>query len=88
MGVVGGVRDRQLENELISVRAELERLQAAQLSGDSGGEDIPAVTPPPPPPPVVAPEPSVTPLLKQPALWFAAGGWALAIVLLFRRRSG
>ena len=89
MGVVGGVRDRQLENELISVRAELERLQAAQSSGDSGGEDLPAVTTPPSPPsPLVALEPSATPLLKQPALWFAAGGWALAIVLLFRRRSG
>jgi hypothetical protein len=88
MGVVGGVRDRQLENELISVRAELERLQAAQPAGDSGGDDAPAVTPPPPPPVVVTPAPIATPLLKQPALWFAAGGWALAIVLLFRRRSG
>jgi hypothetical protein len=88
MGVVGGVRDRQLENELISVRAELEKLRAAQPPGDSGAED-PVTTPPPPPPPaVVAPVPAATPLLKQPALWFAAGGWALAIVLLFRRRSG
>jgi hypothetical protein len=88
MGVVGGVRDRQLENELISVRAELEKLRAAQLAGDSGGEDPVTPPPPPPPPAVVAPEPAATPLLKQPALWFAAGGWALAIVLLFRRRSG
>ena len=27
------------------------------------------------------------PLVKQPALWFAVAGWAVAVVLLFRRRS-
>jgi hypothetical protein len=26
-------------------------------------------------------------LVKQPALWFAIAGWAVAVVLLFRRRS-
>ena len=27
------------------------------------------------------------PLVKQPALWFAVAGWALAFVALFRRKS-
>ena len=90
MGVVGGVMARQLQNELITVRGELARLQAAGAAAasapaetDDDGTPIPAAAVVPTAPPSVA-----TPLLKQPALWFAAGGWALAIVLLFRRRSG
>jgi hypothetical protein len=31
--------------------------------------------------------PSQPPLVKQPALWFAVAGWAVAIVLLFRRKT-
>jgi hypothetical protein len=87
-GVVGGVLARQLQNELITVRGELARLQspepAAASQPETDGEDaaIPVAAP------VPTPAPAGTPLLKQPALWFAAGGWALAIVLLFRRRSG
>ena len=86
-GVVGGVRDRQLENELLTVRAELERLKAGAPPSADSSEDEPAAAAPPSPPamPIQSSAPS---LLKQPALWFAAGGWALAIVLLFRRRSG
>jgi hypothetical protein len=87
-GVVGGVRDRQLENELLTVRAELERLKAAPPAAADSSEDEPAAAVPPPPPPAMPIQSSAPPLLKQPALWFAAGGWALAIVLLFRRRSG
>jgi hypothetical protein len=87
-GVVGGVRDRQLENELMTVRAELERLKAAAPAADSDDDGSSAVTPPPPAPTVPPVQPSAPSLFKQPALWFAAGGWALAIVLLFRRRSG
>jgi hypothetical protein len=89
MGVVGGVVARQLQNELITVRGELARLQAADAAAsvpaetDGDGTPIPAAAAVP-----AAPPPVATPLLKQPALWFAAGGWALAIVLLFRRRSG
>jgi hypothetical protein len=30
---------------------------------------------------------NATPLVKQPALWFAVAGWALALILLFRRRT-
>jgi hypothetical protein len=89
MGVVGGVVARQLQNELITVRGELARLKAAEAAaaasedGETSGDGNPL-------PPVVAVQipPAETPLIKQPALWFAAGGWALAIVLLFRRRSG
>ena len=90
MGVVGGVLARQLQNELITVRGELARLQAAEAAAastpaetDGDGTPLPAAAVDP-----TAPPPVATPLLKQPALWFAAGGWALAIVLLFRRRSG
>lgn len=87
-GVVGGVLARQLQNELITVRGELARLRtpepaagpAPETDGDDAAMPAAAAIPNPPPAP--------TPLLKQPALWFAAGGWALAIVLLFRRRSG
>ena len=35
-----------------------------------------------------APSHPPTPLVKQPALWFAVSGWAVAVVLLFRRRLG
>ena len=89
MGVVGGVVARQLQNELITVRGELARLQAAEAAAAS----LPAETngngtPVPEAAAVPSAAPAATPLIKQPALWFAAGGWALAIVLLFRRRSG
>jgi hypothetical protein len=41
----------------------------------------------PDPAPAVIPQYVAPPLVKQPALWFAVTGWAVAIVLLFRRRS-
>jgi hypothetical protein len=33
------------------------------------------------------PEPAAAALVKQPAMWFAVAGWAVALILLFRRRS-
>jgi len=85
MGAVGGLLVRQLESELAEVRDELATLRteeagagtpsasAAKVEGHRSG---------PAPAPAAAP-----PLVKQPALWFAVAGWAVAVVLLFRRRS-
>jgi hypothetical protein len=101
MGAVGGLLIRQLETEVANLRKELARRQAGRGAApgpldtltaplESGPHDpstpaIPATAPAqtePAPPPPIAP-----PLVKQPALWFAVAGWALALVLLFRRRS-
>jgi hypothetical protein len=96
MGAVGGLLMTQLEgeltqarNELAKVRNELAKLRTA---------DVPAAKMPEPPAKVerveaapaapVEPAPAAAPaLVKQPALWFAIAGWAVAFVLLFRRRS-
>jgi hypothetical protein len=81
MGAVGGLLVRQLESELAEVRGELAKLRI----GEAG-----AGTPPPSATKVESPEPApaaAPPLVKQPALWFAVAGWAVAVVLLFRRRS-
>jgi hypothetical protein len=87
MGAVGGLAVRQLENELAEVRGELAKLKTAGATGTSSAPatkvEAPATT-------VEAPEPApvaAPPLVKQPALWFALAGWAVAAVLLFRRRS-
>jgi hypothetical protein len=80
MGAVGGLLVRQLENELAEVRGELVKLRAADAAGRPSA---PAATVErPASAPVAAP-----PLVKQPALWFAVAGWAVAVVLLFRRHS-
>jgi hypothetical protein len=80
VGAVGGLLVRQLESDLAQVRDELARLKKAEAGAtpsalvtkiESG--PVPAAAPPP--------------LIKQPALWFAVAGWAVALVLLFRRRS-
>jgi hypothetical protein len=71
---------RQLESDLAEVRDELAKLKMAEA----------AVRPSPPATKVETSEPApaaAPPLLKQPALWFAVAGWAVAMVLLFRRRS-
>ncbi|MBY0495903.1 MAG: hypothetical protein K2Y23_16970 [Cyanobacteria bacterium] len=94
MGAVGGLVMRQLENELKEARNEVARLKRAE------GAAAKTSTPPPPPPihrieaapaAPAAPEPpppaAAPALVKQPALWFAVAGWAVAFVLLFRRRS-
>ncbi|HEY7473942.1 MAG TPA: hypothetical protein VH679_02955 [Vicinamibacterales bacterium] len=81
LGAVGGVLARQLEHELVKLREEVARLKAADPAA------IPKASAPASAPPVDEPPPPAPPLIRQPALWFAAGGWGLAIVLLFRRRS-
>ena len=92
MGAVGGLLMRQLENELREARNEVARLKRAEAS--AGNTPTPArpiervaaapaaLAAPAPAPPGPAPA-----LVKQPALWFAIAGWAVAFVLLFRRRS-
>ena len=91
-GAVGGMAVRQLEQDNAKLRDEIARLKSDKPadSPPAGGgplaeptpTDTPAATPMPPPDPVAP-----TPLVKQPALWFAVAGWVLALVLLFRRRS-
>jgi hypothetical protein len=79
MGAVGGVLVRQLESDLAQVRDELTKLKMAE-----------AVPRPSAPATKIEPQAARTaapPLLKQPALWFAVAGWAVAAALLFRRRS-
>jgi len=87
MGAVGGLLMRQLENELKEARNELAKLRGAEAAAgkastpDTKMERVEAA-PPAPAPPAAPPA-----LVKQPALWFAVAGWAVALVLLFRRRS-
>jgi hypothetical protein len=87
MGAVGGLVVRQLESDLAQVRGELAKLQMAGAAGTPSApatkvEALAAKVEASEPAPVAAP-----PLVKQPALWFAVAGWAVAVVLLFRRRS-
>jgi len=95
MGAVGGLLVRQLENEIASLRDELARLKSARPADPAtpSAEGHKTLDPPPPATPSsqLAPVPlavvNATPLVKQPALWFAVAGWALALILLFRRRT-
>lgn len=75
MGAVGGLAVRQLESDLAAVRDELAKV--AHTSGNRTAEV----------PHAASSLQGASPFLKQPALWFAVSGWALAVVLLFRRRS-
>lgn len=87
MGAVGGVLVRQLESELAEVRDELAKLKIAEAAArqpSASVTSVEAAAPVAAAAPVVATAP---PLVKQPALWFAVAGWAVAFVLLFRRRS-
>ena len=84
MGAVGGLLVRQLESQLAEARDELAKLK--------GGEAVPAeptlvAVNVQPPVAVREASPALPALVKQPALWFAVAGWAVAGVLLFRRRS-
>ena len=82
MGAVGGLLVRQLESELAALKGELAKVRGAeaanslsvQLTAGSSAS-------------VQRSAPAAAPLVKQPALWFAVAGWAVAVVLLFRRRS-
>jgi len=93
MGAVGGLLMRQLESELTQVRNELAKLKGAEAAAGktstSPTKTEPVAAAPVAPVAVAAPvEPAAAPpLVKQPALWFAVAGWAVALVLLFRRRS-
>ena len=91
MGAVGGLLMRQLESELKGVRDELANLRLAQAAAGKTSMPV-AETAPVEVPPAAAPAEPAAPaaapaLVKQPALWFAVAGWAVAFVLLFRRRS-
>ena len=93
MGAVGDLLVRQLESELADVRGQLAKLKSAKSDVVKPVEvpvaietPVPASAPAPVPEPPPAP-PAAPPLVKQPALWFAVTGWAVAVVLLFRRRS-
>lgn len=87
MGAVGGVLVRQLETELAQVRIELARLKDTTAAKDEPREEPAKAVAPPAAAPAVVPRPVAPPLVKQPAIWFAVAGWAVAVVLLFRRRS-
>jgi hypothetical protein len=91
MGAVGDLLVRQLERELTDVRGELARLRIAQPTDDKQPAPATAVDFPKPMPGPALPEPAMPAallsLVKQPALWFAVAGWAVAVVLLYRRRS-
>jgi hypothetical protein len=73
---------RQLESELAAVRDELAELRIAEEAAP--GKPSASATKIEPSESAPA---AVPPLVKQPALWFAVAGWAVAVVLLFRRRS-
>jgi hypothetical protein len=81
MGAVGGLLVRELESELAEVRGELANLRIPEAAAGRPSASATKVGTPEPAP-AAAP-----PLVKQPALWFAVAGWAVAVVLLFRRRS-
>lgn len=85
MGAVGGLLVRQLESELAEARDEVARLSFAGTVPDT---PFAGVTPVAHAAKIELSEPArdAPPLVKQPALWFAVAGWAVAGVLLFRRR--
>ncbi len=94
MGAVGGLLVRQLENEIAGLREEIARLKAATPDAPSQAPALDqraAANAPAAPSTQLAPVPvavvNAAPLVKQPALWFAVAGWALALILLFRRRT-
>jgi hypothetical protein len=81
MGAVGGLLVRQLVSELADVRGELAKLKSESPDTNALPALMTRAEPPAPS------QPAAPPLVKQPALWFAIAGWAVAGVLLFRRRS-
>jgi hypothetical protein len=94
MGAVGGVLVRQLENEVASLRKELDKRPTStptvavkkQAEKPKEQEVIQVQGERSRPEPIL--EAQSPPLLASPTLWFALAGWGLAIVLLFRRRTG
>lgn len=96
MGAVGGLVMRQLENDLTQARIDLARVRN-ELAKLRIAEAAPVATSAPatkterveaaPAAPAESGPAMASALVKQPALWFAIAGWAVAFVLLFRRRS-
>lgn len=95
MGAVGGLLVRQLEREVAGLRQEIARLKSGEPNGPDALVSVgssststsgrgPLTSGLRPAEPIRA---TAIPLIKQPTLWFAVGGWTLALVLLFRRRS-
>jgi hypothetical protein len=91
MGAVGGLVMGQLESELTQVRDELANLKRSDEAAGktpararSGETVAPAASTALA---AVLASPASPALVKQPALWFAIAGWAVAAVLLFRQRS-
>lgn len=93
LGAVGGVLVRRLENELLALQSELEKLRSEKAKPPAGSPKAPA------PPPKSQGEPTtaetktpgigdtVVKLASQPIAWFGLIGWAVVVLLLFRRRS-
>jgi len=81
MGAVGGLLVRRLESELAEARDELAKLRLPKAAADGPAASATKVEP-------LEPAPAAAPpFVQQPALRFAVAGWAVAAVLLFRRRS-
>lgn len=87
-GAVGGVRVKELEAEVAQLKDELSKLRKTpapkgkEYSVSSSSESLPRDKKPEP-----EPEPERFAQFKKPTLWVAVLGWAVALVLLFRRRS-
>jgi hypothetical protein len=75
-GAVGGLLVRRMEEDLAKLQNELATLRVdAPVDATVVRTERRSVGE------------MVASLIKRPALWFAVSGWALAIVLLFRRRT-
>ncbi len=90
-GAVGGALVRQLEDELADLRVQVAtledessklRAELASLGGRSQAPSEPAKAPAE----AAAAQPQAN-LASKPIVWFGLLGWALAVLLLFRRRS-
>ena len=103
LGAVGGVLIRRLENEVKALQSELSRLRAEVAKPPPAPELVATLAPVPAsaPAPAPAPKPEEPPaevktsgiistvkgLASQPVAWFGVIGWAVVILLLFRRPS-
>lgn len=95
-GAVGGALIRQLHNEAEQLRSELATLQDTEVASvveeaapvpvmaETPSEEVAPETAVQPPPPLRT---TVVAAMTKPSTWFAITGWALALLLLFRRRS-
>lgn len=89
-GAVGGVLVRRLENELLELQSELAKLRSERPKPPAALPEERAALPKAqgePPPVETKAADTAAGLAKQPITWFGLIGWALALLLLFRRRS-